>query len=480
MLQWQNDLWSIYLLYFLIGAAGFACLFTPLLALSGLWFNQRKGLAIGIVTAGGAIGQGIVPYLTQLMTTEFGWRDAAFYLGAGYSVLLFPLLFLLRPAPSVAQPLGQAEQPNSNLWGVPHAITIPWLSLAGFFCCVCMAVPLVHLVPLGIDLGCSPRTAAGLLLSLMVSGVFGRLFFGWLADRTGGLPAYFLASLAQTSVVFWFTQTRDIATLYQLSVLFGFGFAGVMTCLLICAREAAPLRMSGLAMAIVSLAGWIGMGLGSYQAGLFYDITASYLLSYGNAAIAGILNLLVVAALIWYRRRATGWSRRTAATSSPGPKFAMSLRIDQPVDALRRGHREPHRHHLAGRRRQPVFRRLAMQMRAIGVRHDQAGCSGKISHGRSRVKAKNSRSQCARYSCHFWSARKSSTDDLISTIQISPRSFSATRSARRPDGSGNSLTQENPSERSSRAVPRAIASAVSDWRRSGGGTRLTWRAGDSM
>ena len=48
------------------------------------------------------------------------------------------------------------------------------------------------------------------------------------------------------------------------------------------------------------------------------------------------------------------------------------------------------------------------------------------------------------------------------------------------NGNGNSLMQENPSERSSRAVPRAIASAVSDWRRSGGGTRLTWRAGDSM
>lgn len=303
MLQWQSALWSLYLLYFLIGAAGFACLFTPLLALTGLWFTARKGLALGIVTAGGAVGQGIVPYITQALTTEFGWREATFYLGIGYSVVLLPLLFLLRPAPSVAQPFGQAARPNANLWGVPHAITIPWLSLAGFFCCVCMAVPLVHLVPLGIDLGCSPSTAAGLLLSLMISGVFGRLFFGWLADRTGGLLAYFLASLAQTSVVFWFTQTRDIATLYQLSVLFGFGFAGVMTCLLICAREAAPLRMSGLAMAIVSLAGWIGMGLGSYQAGLFYDVTANYLLSYGNAAIAGILNLVVVAALMWYRRR---------------------------------------------------------------------------------------------------------------------------------------------------------------------------------
>ncbi|MBX9847383.1 MAG: MFS transporter [Xanthobacteraceae bacterium] len=300
-LRWQSELWLLYLLYFLVGAIGFACLFTPVLALTGLWFSARKGLAIGIVTAGGAIGQGVVPYLAQLLITELGWRAAALWLGAGYFAVLFPLMFLLRPAPFAMQARGRSDRSDSNLWGVPHAVTIPWLSLAGTFCCICMAVPLVHLVPLGIDLGCSPQTAAGLLLSLMVAGVAGRLFFGWLADRIGGLPAYFIASLAQTSVVFWFTQTRDIATLFQLSVLFGFGFAGVMTCLLICAREAAPLRMSGTAMAIVSTAGWIGMGLGSYQAGYFYDITAAYLWSYANAAIAGVMNLLVVAALFWFR-----------------------------------------------------------------------------------------------------------------------------------------------------------------------------------
>jgi membrane protein DedA with SNARE-associated domain len=63
--------------------------------------------------------------------------------------------------------------------------------------------------------------------------------------------------------------------------------------------------MSGTAMAIVSTVAWIGMGLGSYQAGYFYDITAAYLLSYANAAIAGIMNLLVVAALLWFRRHRT-------------------------------------------------------------------------------------------------------------------------------------------------------------------------------
>ena len=302
-LRWQSDLTTLYLLYFLIGFAGFACLFTPMIALAGLWFNARKGLAIGIVTAGGALGQGIVPYVTRLMITEVGWRDAALYLGLGYLVILVPLMFLLRPAPVLLSSTGPSPASNDNLWGLPHTLTIPWLALAGVFCCICMAVPLVHLVPLGIDLGCSPQTAAGLLLSLMIAGVFGRLFFGWLADRIGGLRSYFLASLAQTLVVFWFTQTASIALLYQLSVLFGFGFAGVMTCLLICAREAAPLRISGTAMAIVSTTAWIGMGIGSYQGGYLYDASGSYVLSYANAALAGIMNLAVVLGLIWYRQR---------------------------------------------------------------------------------------------------------------------------------------------------------------------------------
>ena len=73
----------------------------PTLALAGLWISARKGLAIGIATAGGAIGQGIVPYVLQHLIADFGWRTAALYLGAGYFVLLFPLMFFLRPAPSV-------------------------------------------------------------------------------------------------------------------------------------------------------------------------------------------------------------------------------------------------------------------------------------------------------------------------------------------------------------------------------------------
>jgi MFS family permease len=306
-LRWQHELWSLYLLCLAIGAFGFASLFTPVVALAGRWFSARKGLAIGIVTAGGALGQGLVPYIANLLVEEAGWRDAALWLGISYLVILLPFVMLLRAPPAHASTDAAGQPPDQSLWSIPHWITIPWLAFASVFCCICMAVPLVHLVPLGIGVGCSPRTAAGLLLSAMIAGIFGRLFFGSLADRIGGLGAYALSCFAQTAVVFWFTQTSSIVTLFELSILFGFGFAGVMTCLLICAGEAAPMRLSGTAMAIVSTTAWIGMGIGSFQAGFFYDLQKSYVLSYGNAALVGIVNLLIVAALFWYR-----WNRKSA------------------------------------------------------------------------------------------------------------------------------------------------------------------------
>lgn len=302
----QDQLWSIYVLYFVIGGFGFACLFAPLLALVGLWFNRRKGLAFGIVTAGGAIGQGVAPVILQMVISASDWRDAITYMGAGYFVVMIPLLLLLRPPPVLEASAAEVSRSDTNLWGLPHRISIPWLAFAGIFCCICMAVPIVHLVPLGIGLNLSPETAVSLLATLMISGFFGRLFFGSLADRIGALYTYISASFLQTVMVFWFTQTQSLDVLYVLSAVFGFGFAGVMTSLLICAREAAPLRITGFATALVATTGWIGMGIGSYQGGYLYDLTGDYTWSYGIAAISGFINLAIVLCLIWYRRMRTG------------------------------------------------------------------------------------------------------------------------------------------------------------------------------
>ena len=73
-----------------------------------------------------------------------------------------------------------------------------------------------------------------------------------------------------------------------------------MTALTICVRELSPLHMRGVATGVVFFLAWVGMGIGGYQAGLFFDLSGSYVVSYANAAIVGAINLMIVGALYFY------------------------------------------------------------------------------------------------------------------------------------------------------------------------------------
>ena len=42
---------------------------------------------------------------------------------------------------------------------------------------------------------------------------------------------------------------------------------------------------------------WVGHGIGGYQGGYFFDLTGDYTLSYGNAALAGVVNLIIMTTL---------------------------------------------------------------------------------------------------------------------------------------------------------------------------------------
>ncbi|MEE8433499.1 MAG: MFS transporter, partial [bacterium] len=118
--------------------------------------------------------------------------------------------------------------------------------------------------------------------------------FGALADRIGGLFTYLIASLTQTALVFWFTQVSTPMGFYVLAVLFGFGFSGVMTSIVILVREKVPLEIRGISQGVVLSLAWIGMGLGGWQGGFFYDFTGGYELSFAFAVLAGILNFIII------------------------------------------------------------------------------------------------------------------------------------------------------------------------------------------
>lgn len=283
---------ELYLLYALMGLAGIGAIMAPLNSLASLWFARNPGLAIGIVSAGGAAGQGLVPYFARYVIVTEGWRQAYLTLGVLFIGAMVPLALALRDAPRRASGM---QQGNSILQSRVKLLAL--LSVAAVLCCICMGTPLVHVVALGSDRGLAGRDAAGLLATLMIAGTAGRVVFGRLADRLGSLQTYITTSAGQTALAFLFPYATSGAQLYVLSALFGLVFSGVMTSFLTCAREYAPAGRTGMSIGVVMLFGWLGMAVGAWQGGLFYDLCGDYFASFANASVAGVLNLLVLALL---------------------------------------------------------------------------------------------------------------------------------------------------------------------------------------
>jgi MFS family permease len=295
-----QSLWHFYAANLVLGGFGFAVLYAPLVSAPGEWFVRNRGLAIGIVTAGGAAGQGILPYAASLLIRELDWRSAFLILGIvvlAAVVLTFP--HLRRPDGAVAA--GQASAKAGPLQAVERA-GIAVLALAAFMCCTCMGVPLVHLASFVGALCGSPQLGATSLLIAMLAGAVGRVCFGLIADRMGNLPSYALASVVQTACVLAYPFFADAVALLTLSAVFGFGFSGNMTCLILCVRETVAANRFGSALGVVMLIAWAGMAAGGYLGGLIYDLYASYALAFVLAGAAGALNLTALLALARLRR----------------------------------------------------------------------------------------------------------------------------------------------------------------------------------
>ena len=134
------------------------------------------------------------------------------------------------------------------------------------------------------------------LVIAMSAGAVGRVCCGLIADRIGPLKAYGIASATQTACVMAFPALGDSLSFMVLSGLFGFGFAGNMTCLSLCVREVVPASRFGGAIGAVMMVAWAGMASGGYLGGALFDLSRSYTPSFLLAGISGVLNLMVIAA----------------------------------------------------------------------------------------------------------------------------------------------------------------------------------------
>src|SRR5437867_2713761 len=109
-------LWQLHVTFGLgVGFAAGAFL-TPLSATATKWFTANRGLAVGIVSAGGGAGMLAISPLVSWLTSAYDWRVAMIALGDLAWLVTIPVALLIRNAPAEmgAVARGGAAAPQRN------------------------------------------------------------------------------------------------------------------------------------------------------------------------------------------------------------------------------------------------------------------------------------------------------------------------------------------------------------------------------
>ncbi|MBJ8344073.1 MFS transporter [Antrihabitans sp. YC2-6] len=194
--------WQLMLLWGVLvglGTGSMALAFAATIA--NRWFVKRRGLVMGVLTAGSATGQLIFLPVIAWVAERSGWRIASLII-AFAALLVVPLvLTFLRdyPVDRGVRPYGMSsdialERPPSGHGAARRAVQALreaaktrtfWALAGGFAICGATTNGLIgtHFIPSAHDHGMAETTAAGLLAVVGVFDIVGTIASGALTDR---------------------------------------------------------------------------------------------------------------------------------------------------------------------------------------------------------------------------------------------------------------------------------------------------------
>lgn len=180
-----------------LGTGSMALVFAATVA--NAWFVERRGLVLGILTAGGAAGQLVFLPLVAYLAEHTSWQVASLLVAAAALAVLPMVLVFLRDRPSdlglppygateivpAAPPAGNAVGVALGALGKAVRTRAFWALAAAFAICGATTNGLVgiHFIPSAHDHGMATTTAAGLLAVVGVFDIAGTVASGWLTDR---------------------------------------------------------------------------------------------------------------------------------------------------------------------------------------------------------------------------------------------------------------------------------------------------------
>ena len=282
---------QVYLVHVALGLALSACGLVLCVSVVSRWFATDRGLAIGLVLAGGSFGNALLPQLNTTLKAELGWRPALEAVGWLPLALIPLVLWLVAEGPeraSDAAPAARAPTGPSFL----AALASREFTLLGFiaFCTFLSLVGVTaHLFLFLKDNGLDERSAATGLTLLFGAGLLGKLCAGWAADRAGLRPVLLtcLATMCCGAALLLVMGGR--APWVAIGVL-GLGWGGIYTLQQVAAAAVFDGPALGRIVGALVLIDSTGAALGPWAIAKLFDAQGDY-----QGAFAAVLALLVLA-----------------------------------------------------------------------------------------------------------------------------------------------------------------------------------------
>jgi MFS family permease len=289
-----SALWQLYLSFGLVLAVGFT--FTgmvPHIFLISEWFSSNRASAIGIVYAGTGVGILLLAPLSEWLIANYGWARAFEIYSLVVLVTLLPMAWLFYlPGPFGEQRRRHGDKKEViKQWTAKLALQSLqfWLLFTARICAASGTTVIVtHQVAHVAEVGYSKLLAASIFGLAGITSSFGRVVFGFIADRLSKQGAYTLNILMTLVGVGALMLLRDAThtwLLYVYVIFFGIGFGSRAVIFSALTADIFSGKGFGAILGYSTVAVGVGGALGSYLGGAFYDWTGSYLVSFGLSAI---------------------------------------------------------------------------------------------------------------------------------------------------------------------------------------------------
>ena len=320
-----SALWQLYICFGIILAVGFT--FTgmvPHIFLISEWFSTKRASAIGFVYAGSGVGIMLLAPLSEWLISAYGWVGAFEIFSVLALLGILPMVWLCyQHGPHGHGPRAQRAQPRSekkdNQWTAKLALRSLqfWLLFIARIAAACGTTVIVtHQVAHVVDVGFSKFLAASVFGLAGITSSFGRVIFGFIADRLSKQAAY-TVNIAMTIVGVGALMILRVSSqawlLYVYVIFFGIGFGSRAVIFSALTADIFAGKGFGSILGYSTVAVGAGGALGSYLGGAFYDWTGSYLVSFGLSAIVlAISDLCIWAASV---EAVAGYDKRLWAKS---------------------------------------------------------------------------------------------------------------------------------------------------------------------